>query len=151
MSSSCLNSLISHTRLAGRWGCQRATEEKGGCTTHDVVQPASRMKWDQLQTVWLKGFFQTAKMPCSKTTAKMLCFSLSVAVSLFQWHCQPFIWSKALHITGVPPYPFHILYVISVGLACPRKQEMSFSPSFAKFFQIKNKTLQCWNYGRLKI
>lgn len=61
-------------------------------------------------------------------------------VSLSHWHCQPFMWSKVLHTNGAPPYPLHILDVISVGLPCLRKHEMQLFFPFPNLFRLKRKT-----------
>lgn len=125
MSSSCLNSLISHTRLAERWGCQRAIGKKrveGGRTVRAIVQFTSRRKRNQIQTIWMNAILLTAEMQ-----------SLNRGPSA----CQPFVWNEALHSNGLPLHPSISWMLIFLPLPCLRQhteQPFSSSPSWLALF-----------------
>lgn len=123
----------------GGGGVKEPQKKKGGCTVWDTVQLASSRKCDQTQTMWLKGFFQTAR-----------CW-VPAEVSLSHWPCQPSIRARLYilmvhHLTLCTSW-MSFLY----GFRVSGSMKCSFSNLFQVWSDGRKRPIKCREHSRLKI
>lgn len=135
MSSSCLNSLISHTRLAGRWGCQRATGKREAALCgaqyswpaggrEGKVKLFARKVPSKQQRCWVRT--RTLSLsPC-------LILSVSLALPATRGQCGARVYIRVVRCFTASTSRYQI--PLLSGLPDPGSMKCSFS-SFSKIFQ----------------